>query len=274
MGKKRGSSSELNTLSALVQRLSTKVKILLALTALISSLAALKSFVTNFNNLFIASEFVHAVGILVLVYKLTTRKTCSGLSLQTQELTALVLAVRISCSYEIGFDIHTVLDIASLMSTAWVIYMMRNKLYVTYNEHLDKTPKCYLIVPCAIMAILIHPNSALPLCAKIRWAFGVYMEAILVLPQLRMMQRTQMIEPFTALYVFALGVARFFGAAYWILRVYESSEAYLFLLGRGYFWVPMVLVSETVQTFILADFCYYYVKSVVSGNLIVRVPRV
>lgn len=251
-----------------------KVKIFLAITAVISSLAALKTFVTNYNHFFVASESVHAVGIIALIYKLTTLKTCSGLSLQTQELTALVLVVRICCSFEIGHNIHTFLDIAALLPTVWVIYMMRFKLYVTYNEHLDKTPKVYLLLPCAILAIFVHPNTYIPQFTKVMWAFGVYLEAIVVLPQLRMMQRTRVIEPFTALYVFALGVSRFFGAAYWILRVYESTEAYLFLLGHGYFWVPMVLVSETVQTFILADFCYYYLKSIVRGNLLVRVPRV
>ncbi|XP_071721203.1 uncharacterized protein [Rutidosis leptorrhynchoides] len=277
MGKKRGSSANTlfaNRLFEWVQSQSKMVKILLALTAMISSLAALKSCVTNYNNFFIAREFVHAVGITALIYKLTTLKTCSGLSLQTQELTAIVLAARISCSVDIGFDIHTALDITAFVSTAWVIYMMRNKLYVSYNEHLDKTPKSYLLIPCAILAMFIHPDSSIPLFAQIRWAFGVYLEAIVVLPQLWMMHKTQMIEPYTALYVFALGVARFFGAAYWILRVYESTETYLFLLGRGYFWVPMVIVSEMIQTFILADFCYYYLKSVVSGNLLVRVPRV
>jgi ER lumen protein retaining receptor len=37
-------------------------------------------------------------------------------------------------------------------------------------------------------------------------------------------------------------------------------------------WPAMVLLSEVVQTFILADFCFYYVKSVVDGQLMVRLP--
>ncbi|KVI03795.1 ER lumen protein retaining receptor, partial [Cynara cardunculus var. scolymus] len=241
MGRKR--SSAVNTLFTWVRSQSTQAKIFMAVAAMISCLFLVKRFVANHNNLFVASESVHAAGIIVLIYKLTTLKSCTGLSLQTQELTAIVLAVRIGCYFAIGHSIHTVLDVAALVSTILVIYMMRFKVNATYHQHLDKTPKRYL--------------------------------AIAVLPQLHMMQRTQktnlflslkcaanfqMIEPFTAHYVFALGVSRFFRAAYWILRVYESTEAYLFLLGRGYFWVPMVLLSEAVQSFILADFCYYYLK--------------
>ena len=34
----------------------------------------------------------------------------------------------------------------------------------------------------------------------------------------------------------------------------------------------MVLLSEIVQTFILADFCYYYVLSAAEGGGVVRLP--
>ena len=44
------------------------------------------------------------------------------------------------------------------------------------------------------------------------------------------------------------------------VQVYDSAGKYLFLVGSGYLWLPMVLLSEIVQTFILADFCYYYIK--------------
>ncbi|KAJ0889171.1 putative ER lumen protein retaining receptor [Helianthus annuus] len=51
------------------------------------------------------------------------------------------------------------------------------------------------------------------------WAVCVYLEAIAVLLQLTMMQKTKMIEPSTAHYVFALGFARFLGSAAWIIQV-------------------------------------------------------
>ncbi|KAF5791750.1 putative ER lumen protein retaining receptor [Helianthus annuus] len=75
------------------------------------------------------------------------------------------------------------------------------------------------------------------------WAVCVYLEAIAVLLQLTMMQKTKMIEPSTAHYVFALGFARFLGSAAWIIQVYAFAGAYLFLLGSGYFWLPAVLIG-------------------------------
>lgn len=43
------------------------------------------------------------------------------------------------------------------------------------------------------------------------------------------------------------------------LQVLDSRGHLLVALGYG-LWPSMVLISEIVQTFILADFCYYYVK--------------
>ena len=51
------------------------------------------------------------------------------------------------------------------------------------------------------------------------WALCVYLEAVSVLPQLRMMQGAKVVEKFTAHYVFALGLSRFVSCALWILQV-------------------------------------------------------
>lgn len=270
MGKKR--NAPLNKMFTWVRRQSTKVKTFLGVSCALFALVALKLLIHDHNHFFVAAEAIHFAGILVLIYKLSTQNTCSGLSLKSQELTAMFLAARLTCSLFMEGDIHTFLDFVTLVSTLWVIYMIRIKLKSTYIEDLDNMPLYYVPVPCAILALFIHPYTHHARVGRILWAFGVYLESVSVLPQLRMMQNLKMIEPFTAHYVFALGIARFLGCAHWILRVYESAGRYLFLVGAGYLWLPMVLIAEIIQTFILADFCYYYIKSVMNGELMVSLP--
>ncbi|XP_052482836.1 uncharacterized protein LOC128036078 [Gossypium raimondii] len=65
----------------------------------------------------------------------------------------------------------------------------------------------FQVVPCAVLALCIHPTTSHNLLNRISWAFCVYLEAVSLLPQLRVMQNTKIVEPFTAHYVFALGVA-------------------------------------------------------------------
>ncbi|XP_010935046.1 uncharacterized protein [Elaeis guineensis] len=267
----KASRGRINAVVGWVKRQPPKVKAFLSVVAGMAALVFLRFVVHDHDNLFVAAEAVHAIGISVLIYKLTKEKTCAGLSLKSQDLTALFLAVRLYCSFVMEYDIHTLLDSATLVTTLWVIYMIRFKLKSSYMEDKDNFAIYYVVVPCAALALLIHPSTSHNIVNRFFWAFCVYLEAVSVLPQLRLMQNTKIVEPFTAHYVFALGVARFLSCAHWVLQVLDTRGALLTALGYG-MWPSMVLFSEIVQTFILADFCYYYVKSLVGGQLVLRLP--
>ncbi|XP_073286420.1 uncharacterized protein [Primulina huaijiensis] len=254
-----------------MRRQPPKVKAFLAVISGMVALVLLRAIVHDHDNLFVAAEAVHSIGILVLIYKLMKEKTCAGISLKSQELTAIFLAVRLYCSFVMEYDIHTVLDLATLATTLWVIYMIRFKLRSSYMEDKDNLALYYVLLPCAVLALLVHPSTSHLFANRIAWAFCVYLEAVSVLPQLRVMQNTKIVEPFTAHYVFALGVARFLSCAHWVLQVLDSRGHLLVALGYG-LWPSMVLISEIVQTFILADFCYYYVKSALGGQLLMHLP--
>ncbi|KAH0455861.1 hypothetical protein IEQ34_015893 [Dendrobium chrysotoxum] len=267
----RVSKRSIGAVAGWVRRQPPKVKAFLSVVSGMAALAFLRFVVHDHDNLFVAAEAVHAVGISVLIYKLTKEKTCAGLSLKSQELTALFLSVRLYCSFVMEYDIHTLLDSATLVTTLWVIYMIRFKLRSSYMEDKDNFAIYYVVVPCAVLALLVHPTTSHNFVNRIFWAFCVYLEAVSVLPQLRLMQNTKIVEPFTAHYVFALGIARFLSCAHWVLQVLDTHGRLLTALGYG-LWPSMVLLSEIVQTFILADFCYYYVKSIFGGQLVLRLP--
>lgn len=72
----------------------------------------------------------------------------SGISLKSQELTAIFLAVRLYCSFVMEYDIHTVLDLATLATTLWVIYMIRFKLKSSYMEDKDNFALYYVVRFC------------------------------------------------------------------------------------------------------------------------------
>ncbi|CAL9072571.1 unnamed protein product [Musa textilis] len=254
-----------------VRRRSPKVKASLSVIAGMAALVFLRFIVHDHDKLFVVAEAAHALGISVLIYKLIKERTCAGLSLKTQYLTALFLAVRLYCSFVMEYDIHTVLDCATLATTLWVIYMICFKLESSYMKEKDNFSIYYVVLPCAILAFSVHPSTTHNIIDRISWAFCVYLEAVSVLPQLRLMQNTKIVEPFTAHYVFALGVSRFLSCAHWVLKVLDTPGRLLTALGHG-LWPPLFLLAEIVQTFILADFCYYYVKSVVGGQLVLRLP--
>lgn len=267
----KGTKRPIHAVATWVRRQPPKVKAFLAVVSGMVALVFLRLVVDDHDNLFVAAEAAHAIGISVLIYKLTKEKTCAGLSLKSQELTALFLAVRLYCSFVMEYDIHTLLDSATLATTLWVIYMIRFKLQSSYMEEKDNFKIYFVVIPCVLLSLVIHPSTAHNIINRLCWAFCVYLEAVSVLPQLRVMQNTKIVEPFTAHYVFALGIARFLSCAHWVLQVLDSRGHLLTALGHG-LWPSMVLLSEIIQTFILADFCYYYVKSLFGGQLVLRLP--
>lgn len=79
----------------------------------------------------------------------------SGLSLKSQELTAIFLAVRLYCSFVMEYDIHTILDLSTLAATLWVIYMIRFKLKSSYMEDKDNFAIYYVVSLRGHLVILV-----------------------------------------------------------------------------------------------------------------------
>ncbi|XWS24484.1 hypothetical protein CRYUN_Cryun28dG0106500 [Craigia yunnanensis] len=226
------------------------MKAFLAVLPGMATLLFLRMVVEDHDNLFVAAEAVHALGTCVLIYRLSKQKTCAGLSLKSQELTAIFVAVRLYCSFVMEYDIHTLLDTETLGKTLWVIYMIRFKLRSSYmwTKTTLESAMCYFS-PASAKGHAEHLGKASSLCSP-NWII---------------------FEPFTAHHVFALGVARFLSCAHWVIQLFDTRGHLLVALGYG-LWPCLVLLSEIVQTFILMDFCYYYVKSPVGGQLLVWLP--
>jgi len=53
----------------------------------------------------------------------------------------------------------------------------------------------FKVLPCAGLALLIHPSTSHNIVNRISWAFCVYLEAVSVLPQLRLMQNNKVTSP-------------------------------------------------------------------------------
>lgn len=65
-------------MSTWVRRQPPKVKAFLAVITGMAALVLLRAIVHDHDNLFVAAEAVHSIGISVLIYKLMKEKTCAG----------------------------------------------------------------------------------------------------------------------------------------------------------------------------------------------------
>ena len=64
------------------------------------------------------------------------------------------------------------------------------KIYVNMAI-VESSPFLWQVIPCAVLSILIHPNTSHAYVSRILWAFCVYLESVSVLPQLRLIQNAK-----------------------------------------------------------------------------------
>lgn len=139
------------------------------------------------------------------------------------------------------------MKIIYILTSFRIVHYMRFDKVVkqTYDKDQDTFRYVFLIVPCALLALLIH-NAWRP--TELLWTFSIYLESIAILPQLVLMQRTQNIDNLTGNYVFLLGMYRGFYILNWIYRYFTET--------RYRQW--LVWISGVVQTLLYVDFFYYY----------------
>lgn len=88
------------------------------------------------------------------------------------------------------------------------------------------------------------------------WAFSIWLEAVAILPQLFMLQRTGEAETITTHYLFALGAYRALYIPNWIYKYFVGERVEL-----------IAVVAGLAQTVLYSDFFYiYWTKCVIPSH--------
>jgi len=203
-------------------------------------------------NIFRASgDLLHLLSILILLFKIRRSKSCAGISLKTQLMYALVFTTRyldIFHNLLMGQWYLFTMKLFFLVSSYWIVYLMLKPHKSTYDKEHDTLKVRYLLVPSLVLALVINQEFT-PF--EILWTFSLYLEAVAILPQLFLLQRTGEVEMITSDYIFTLGSYRALYLINWIYR-YFTEDNYTQ-------WI--VWVSGIIQTGVYIDFFYYYIQS-------------
>ena len=146
----------------------------------------------------------------------------SDISLKTQVLYTLVFATRyLDLATRWVSLYNTAMKCVFLGASAAILWLMTRGRGVkaTYDAAHDTFRIAFLIVPCAALAALVHADAA-PL--ELAWTFSIYLEAVAILPQLVLLQRTGNVDNLTGDYVFLLGVYRGLYLVNWVWRAWTE----------------------------------------------------
>lgn len=140
-----------------------------------------------------------------------------------------------------------------LVGSGATIYLIYLKFRATYDHNHDSFRIEFLLIPCAILALLINHDFTV---MEVLWTFSIYLESVAILPQLFLVSKTGEAESITSHYLFALGSYRALYLLNWVYRYF--SEAHYDLI---------VIFAGVVQTILYCDFFYLYITK--GGTLLI-----
>ncbi|KAH9784829.1 ER lumen protein-retaining receptor B [Citrus sinensis] len=189
-------------------------------------------------NIFrLAGDMTHLASVLVLLLKIHTIKSCSGtfsLSLTQLKSSTLWFSPPDTWIYSQILSLYnTVMKLIFLGSSFSIVWYMRHHSIVrrSYNKDQDTFRRFFLVLPCLLLALLINENFTFK---EVMWTFSLYLEAVAILPQLVLLQRTRNIDNLTGQYVFFLGAYRGLYILNWVYR-YFTEPHYVHWIRKTFF---------------------------------------
>jgi ER lumen protein retaining receptor len=200
-------------------------------------------------NMFrLAADAMHLLSILILLLKIQSTRSASGISYKTQLLYTIVFCARYLDLIMVHMYIslyNTVMKLIFISSSFYILYLMKSKYRSSWDPNLDTFRIEFLIVGSFVLGLLFHVRFTF---LEILWSFSIFLESVAILPQLFQMTRTGEAETITSHYIFALGAYRALYLANWIYRFFTESH-----------FTDWISVSAGfLQTVFYMDFFYIY----------------
>ncbi|PAV81248.1 hypothetical protein WR25_08463 [Diploscapter pachys] len=201
----------------------------------------------------LSADLSHLVAIFILIFKIRSSKSCSGISARSQILFALVFSTRYADIFTVFVSpYNTAMKIIFLVATYYTVYLIFYEYRITYEKESDNLRFEFLFVPCVLLSLYFTNELSV---LEVLWTFSIFLESVAIMPQLFMLQNLGSADTITAHYLFFLGSYRALYLINWIYRYYTES-----------YFEPVATFCGILQTILYADFFYLYFTRVSKKN--------
>lgn len=217
------------------------------------------------------SVAVQLFALTCLWYQVKQQRGVQGVSMRSLVMQCFVYGLRLSSSSWLkgyiptdstGDGLYQVLDLCTMMVAMYLIHSCAVTHRSSYQEKYDGVEIKPLIMLCALLAVLVHPDLNDRPLFDVAWTTSLYIDSVAMLPQLWMMTSAGGARVLTGHYVAAMAVSRSLNFVFWyhgygeLATLAEDGEtAQSNLPGYG------VLTAHVVQLLLMADFLFYYIKA-------------
>lgn len=141
-------------------------------------------------------------------------------------------------------EVFALLQVCALLVAVVVVfprsYGRDADTFGTTNYTPSQFGALWLVLSSLALAALLHPNLNGNFFTDTAWTFALYLEAVAVMPQLFMFQRSQRsreekeVEFFTANFAFCIALGRLFQFCFWVSSYHELNNKYAAHFGSKY----------------------------------------
>ncbi|KAI8143473.1 ER lumen protein retaining receptor [Fennellomyces sp. T-0311] len=205
-------------------------------------------------NIFrLVADMMHLASIFILLIKIQSTQSCVGISFKSQLLYAAVFSTRYLDLFFKFYSIYnTAMKVFFIVSSVYILYLMRVKYKATYDPGLDMFRYEFLVLAAAVLGVIFSYEFT---PVEVLWSFSIWLESVAIMPQLYMLQQTGEAETITTHYIFALGAYRTLYLANWGYRYAVEGHADM-----------IATVAGLIQTALYSDFFYLYYTKVLKGK--------
>lgn len=241
--------------------------------AFFAALLMMYTFISSggFSFLLTLSSLVSLLSFFVLTFSIENSKSSRGISLETTVSYVFVFLARlVSILVHQGYlptdssgdYLYQISEILCLVFSVYVAFVCKFKYSDTYQKDHDKLKCSFILVPCFVLALFVHPSLNRFFFTDVCWAFALYVETVCVLPQLLMFQRSDKVVPALAHFTAAQSLSKILSFVFWLSTYSElNSKGNIIKPFVGH-WV---IFTQFVQVLLVADFVVHYVKCITKG---------
>merc|ERR1719263_792930 len=165
-----------------------------------------------------------------------------------------------------GDYMYQCIDVVSLIMVLGLLYRVMSTQDRTYEAEADSMSVWPMTAGCLVLAALLHGKIMQYVIFDVFWMCGLFVGAIAVVPQLRLMtHRKESTPALTSHFIAVMALSRILASTY-MWHAHQEIDCVPWI---GQFnhagWSP--IGAQVVRLLLLADFAYFYVKNVVTSGL-------
>eukprot|EP01067_Filipodium_phascolosomae_P003214 Filipodium_phascolosomae@DN2584_c0_g1_i4.p1 len=207
---------------------------------------------------------------MVVWYSVHSKQSAAGISMQMFFARIVISVARLhSIIFYSGYlpldksgeGLYQIIEILNFLAIVGLVVYVKVKLQDTISQESLCLPM--LILPAFSAAVFMHSDLNQNLLADWAWAFALYLESVVALPQLIMFYSHRKVDDAVTHFLAAQVLMKLISVVFWISSWTELNyEGGILSNYVGHF----VMLVQVAQIVISADFAYKYVECVIKGR--------